>query len=181
MWDDKSNTTQAYNAGKYATGVAFGVCAAVYGITRDMRWFWAAVGVHSINTIYCSYWDIYMDWGLLRAKNGLRDKLTFHPSFYYIAIIEDLILRCTWLIAIFFSPDDHPVIATFTYSTVLAIAELVRRWVWAIIRIENEQVSNLEKYRYMLEVPELGSTEVQDRLAFLKTEQDYKNLVKTIL
>lgn len=34
-----------------------------------------------------------MDWGLLRANNGLREKLTFPLSFYYIAIVEDLILR----------------------------------------------------------------------------------------
>ena len=103
-----------------------------------------------------------MDWGLLRAPNGLRETSTFSQNFYYFSAVIDLILRCVWLIATIFSKERHPWLATFEYATLIAVAELVRRWIWAIIRIENEQVSNLEKYRYILKVPELGSTHVKE-------------------
>jgi len=87
-----------------------------------------------------------------------------------------LILRCIWLVAIVLSKENHPNLTTFGYATLLAFAELVRRWVWAIIRIENEQVSNLEKYRHILEVPELGSTDAPE-----KTEEHYNKLVKELI
>jgi hypothetical protein len=37
--------------------------------------------------------------------------------------------------------------------SIITIGEGYRRAQWTIIRIENEQVSNLEKYRQMLEIP----------------------------
>ena len=82
----------------------------------------------------------------------------------------------TWLVPVLLESEYLPYIATFEYATLMAIAELFRRWIWALIRIENEQVSNLEQYRYILEVPELGSTE-----ADVKTEEHYNNLVKKIV
>ena len=39
LYDDRTNTTQAYNAGKYATGVLFGLCAACFGITGYSFWY----------------------------------------------------------------------------------------------------------------------------------------------
>ena len=74
-----------------------------------------------------------------------------------MAGVINLILRFIWLVAFTLKSSDYPLLATFEYATLVAVAELSRRWLWAIIRIENEQVSNLEKYRYILEVPELGS------------------------
>ena len=78
--------------------------------------------------------------------------------------------------AIVYSKEIHPTLKTFEYATLLAIAELVRRCIWAIIRIENEQVSNLEKYRHIFEVPELGSTDAPE-----KTEEHYNKLVKDLI
>jgi len=63
------------------------------------------------------------------------------------------------MIGVILPSSNYPWVATFEFATFLAVAELFRRYIWALIRIENEQVSNLEQYRYILEVPELGSTE----------------------
>jgi hypothetical protein len=41
--------------------------------------------------------------------------------------------------------------------------ELFRRWQWALIRIENEQVNNLEKYRHVLDIPEVTDYDMKDR------------------
>ena len=89
-------------------------------------------------TGYCYGWDIYMDWGLLRADNYLRPQITYNPLFYYTASVFDLLLRCTWLIGVVLPSSDYPWIATFEFATVLAVAELLRRYIWALIRIENE-------------------------------------------
>jgi len=45
-----------------------------------------------------------MDWGLCRTKEegkyGLRDKINYHPYFYYYAIVSDFILRFFWIVPI---------------------------------------------------------------------------------
>jgi hypothetical protein len=51
---------------------------------------------------YC--WDIYMDWGLLRApwsdpeKALLRPKILFPKWFYYYAAASNLVLRFLWVL-----------------------------------------------------------------------------------
>lgn len=89
-------------------------------------------------TGYSYGWDIYMDWGLLRADNYLRPRITYTPLFYYTASVFDLLLRCTWLIGVVLPSSHYPWIATFEFATLLAVAELLRRYIWALIRIENE-------------------------------------------
>ena len=46
-----------------------------------------------------------MDWGLMRAYPGsyrfLRDRINFHPAFYYWCIVTDLILRFWWIVSLF--------------------------------------------------------------------------------
>jgi septin family protein len=41
-----------------------------------------------------------------------------------------------------------------SYSTVTCIVEAIRRAQWALLRIENENVNNFEKYRNVLRIPE---------------------------
>lgn len=43
-----------------------------------------------------------MDWGLLRAPNGLRPKLYYFDYiwFYYVAIVANLGLRFLWVISL---------------------------------------------------------------------------------
>jgi hypothetical protein len=74
---------------------------------------------------------------------------------------------------VFLDPQQTPFITSFGYGTLLGVAELWRRWTWAIIRIENEQVSNLEKYRVVLDIPEI--TEQQEPK---HEEQDYTKMVQ---
>jgi hypothetical protein len=157
--DDPTNVSQFYNAGKYASSIVAGSLNAVAKITMISHFYWLYLITRFIATFYSYGWDIYMDWGLLRASNGLRPQITFDSRFYYAASVLDLILRLTWVIPLFFVNQNW--VQTFEFLTVMAMAELLRRWGWSLIRIENEQVNNFEKYRYILEVPELGSTDAQ--------------------
>ena len=110
-------------------------------------------------TIYSWVWDCYMDWGLWRTtkpgKYGLRDTLTFPTWFYYYGIVSDAVLRLTWLIPIFLAPYSFVWLKSIGYGTLMGLLELWRRWTWSLLRIENEQVNNLERYRVVLDIPDI--------------------------
>jgi predicted AAA+ superfamily ATPase len=60
---------------------------------------------------------------------------------------------------------------------VLAFIEAFRRAQWALLRVENENVNNFEKYRTFLEVPEVqedeeGNEEIQE--AVINVPQEVK-------
>ena len=106
------------------------------------------------STIYSLFWDIYLDWGCGRRNDKhifLREKLTYPQIVYYLAIIYDIIVRTTWtwnFIHIRNSLSEWKNILTCTL-------EVIRRAVWVLIRVENENLSNPENYRTILAIPEL--------------------------
>ena len=108
----------------------------------------------SISTCYNIFWDIYLDWGLGRfnSKNFfLRDKLAYPRVFYYLAICYDLITSTMWtwnFIHIKNSLTEWKNLLTCTL-------EIIKRFIWVLIRIENEILSNPEGYRSILAIPEL--------------------------
>lgn len=54
-----------------------------------------------IRSGYTYAWDILMDWGLLDCRSEdklLRDELVYrYRGYYFFAIIEDFVLRLTWI------------------------------------------------------------------------------------
>uniref|UniRef100_A0A7N0UKC7 Uncharacterized protein n=1 Tax=Kalanchoe fedtschenkoi TaxID=63787 RepID=A0A7N0UKC7_KALFE len=144
-----------YNALKY-----FSTCVAVcvrtaYGINKKHEWMIAAWVTSVISGIAVTYWDIVYDWGLLqrRSKNAwLRDKLLVpYKSVYFIAIVENAILRFAWFQTVLdlniSSSQNESLIALF------AILEILRRGIWNFFRLENEQLYNAGKYRAFKSVP----------------------------
>lgn len=75
--DDRKNVTQAYNAGKYTTSLVQGLLNAAYKLTAGVFFYRSQLLFRAIATVYSYGWDIYMDWGLLRADNWLRAKITY--------------------------------------------------------------------------------------------------------
>ena len=107
-----------------------------------------------IVNLYQSFWDIYVDWGLGRIHSSnffLRDKIVYPKEFYYIAIVLDVLIRYSWTL-------DFIHLNKKKYdewkNLLFAIIELYRRVQWCIIRIENENTTNPEKYRTILTIPE---------------------------
>ena len=66
------------------------------------------------------------------------------------------------MIPAFINVNGYPWLTSIGYGTIIALLELYRRWFWSILRIENEQVNNLEKYRHVQDIPEVCEYE-QDR------------------
>ncbi|CAE8680203.1 unnamed protein product [Polarella glacialis] len=78
----------------------------------------------------------------------------FSPQTYWMAVITDVLLRLTWVITLMPITllSDDIVQRDVLYSTVFS-AEIFRRTLWAILRIEHEQVANASGYRALLWVP----------------------------
>ena len=108
-----------------------------------------------IVNLYQLFWDVYVDWGLgrINSKNFfLRDTIVYPKEFYYICIILDALIRYSWICSFIHlnkKKYDEWV------NLFMAIIEIYRRIQWCIIRIENENTTNPEKYRTILDIPEL--------------------------
>ena len=108
----------------------------------------------TINSVYCSIWDLAMDWSLLNpyAENPfLRDVLGYkRPSLYYTAMIIDPILRFNWVFyAIFSSELQHSALLSFF----VGFSEVCRRAMWTLFRVENEHCTNVGRFRASRDVP----------------------------
>ncbi len=83
--------------------------------------------------------------------------MTFPQIVYYIAIFYDIIIRAAW--TWYFIPVGSNLLE---WKNLLKdTLEVTRRGLWALIRIENENISNPEQYRSFLIIPELPQEEIQ--------------------
>jgi hypothetical protein len=139
------------NTIKYVGGMANQVFSWLY--SNRFIDVYSFITVACVSTAYMLFWDIYMDWNLGRLNSTnffLRDKLTYPKWWYYGAIITNSILRFTWVINLFGIP-----VGDETKIYVLSILEVWRRTQWSLFRVENENTNNPEKYRNVLDIPEL--------------------------
>ena len=99
-------------------------------------------------------WDLFMDFSLLQTHSrhyGLRDILALKRRWpYYTIMVIDPILRFAWIFyAIFAHDSQHSTIVSFLAS----FAEVIRRGMWALFRVENEHCANVSQYKASRDVP----------------------------
>lgn len=102
----------------------------------------------TINSLYSFYWDIAKDWDLTLLSSarkspeypyGLRRSRLFDtPEFYYVVIVVDLLLRCTWSLKLSVHLEHFNDIEGGIF--LLEIMEVFRRWIWVFFRVETEWV-----------------------------------------
>ena len=128
------------NAAKYICTISTAAFLTMWRLdVEDNLWKQLFIVSASINSIYGIVWDIAMDWSLLDidAPNPmLRKELGFKsPLVYYMALILDPPLRCTWVLLVIFQKNmQHAALLAF----VIAFVEVFRRWMWCFFRLENE-------------------------------------------
>ncbi|XP_047310260.1 phosphate transporter PHO1 homolog 9-like [Impatiens glandulifera] len=119
-------------------------------------WLITAWASSIIVTILATYWDIVIDWGLLRihSKNALlRDKLVIpHKTVYFVAIVLNMILRLAWMQSVM-GIYNVPILHRQALIVVVACLEIIRRGIWNFFRLENEHLNNVGKYRAFKSVP----------------------------
>ncbi|KAK7751227.1 Xenotropic and polytropic retrovirus receptor 1 [Diatrype stigma] len=104
--------------------------------------------------IYTSIWDLLMDFSLLQPdarRKYLRNLLGLKRQWpYYTIMVLDPILRFAWIFyAIFTYDKQHSTIVSF----LVAVAEVTRRGMWALIRVENEHCFNVAAYKASRDLP----------------------------
>uniref|UniRef100_A0A7I4DLS2 Uncharacterized protein n=1 Tax=Physcomitrium patens TaxID=3218 RepID=A0A7I4DLS2_PHYPA len=156
-WNVDRDSHQLQNAGKYMSAIVALLLRQAFGNHPQITALWVLSLIASVvATIYASYWDFYVDWGLLNKKSKnkwLRDKLILkNKSTYFVAIGANCFLRLSWMLSILqvdmkFGWNSN----AFNVST--ATLEILRRGIWNFFRIENEHLNNVGKYRAVKAVP----------------------------
>jgi len=174
---DSGDKKHLANLGKYFASI---VVVLVGALELGENSIVVVIIVSIISTTYSATWDVFMDWGLGHDEllaifsasptgiveqsedAGVQDttktskgrQLLFPKYFYPCAIIFDIVARCSWVISLLpitALTDDVPTRELFRFA--MTALEIARRSVWAVIRIEHEQVANASKYRALMWVP----------------------------
>ena len=135
-----------------------------------------------ISSIYTYVWDIKMDWGLMEVNNSssgsgascgngcmagisvgggsngcardyllLREEIVYpSPSYYYLAYVEDFFGRTMWAFTISLNHVGN--IDADWLTTIAAMFELFRRFVWNFFRLENEHLNNCGEFRAVRDI-----------------------------
>ncbi|KAH9909488.1 EXS-domain-containing protein [Xylariomycetidae sp. FL2044] len=153
-YDTKAVFPHLVNCGKYIMTIMSAVTLSLYRINGTSSNLGLFITFSAINAIYTSIWDLFMDFSLLQPDSRhrfLRDILGLKRRWlYYAVMILDPILRFSWIFyAIFTYDKDHKTIVSF----LVAFAEVTRRGMWALFRVENEHCSNVAQYKASRELP----------------------------
>ncbi|CAM8903494.1 unnamed protein product [Rhodiola kirilowii] len=146
-----------YNSLKYLSTIVAVVMRTGQDLNREVGgWFAMAAISSAIATILNTYWDIVLDWGLLRRNSRnpwLRDKLLVsNKSIYFLAIIANVLLRLAWMQSVL-GFTQAPFIHRTALTALVACLEIIRRGIWNFFRLENEHLNNVGKYRAFKAVP----------------------------
>ncbi|OMO79339.1 hypothetical protein CCACVL1_13742 [Corchorus capsularis] len=155
---EEKDASQGLNALKYFSTIAALALRTIYQFQtqKTITWLVLAAASSSVATIYNTYWDIVIDWGLLRrdaANPWLRDKLIVpHKAVYFVAMVLNCILRLAWMQQVL-GIQSVPFLHNTALIAVVASLEIIRRGIWNFFRLENEHLNNVGKYRAFKSVP----------------------------
>jgi xenotropic and polytropic retrovirus receptor 1 len=148
------------NAFKYGLSM----CVTIFGIFDDSvssswnmyRAFWIATYFSS--TLYSWSWDVLMDWSAFKISEPFRlrsRQMLPNSSYYYFAIVADLILRYFWTYTLIPVNDNihFEAYLGLYIAPFAAIAEIIRRTMWSVFRLENEHLHNTAGYRKVKHIP----------------------------
>ncbi|KIV93148.1 hypothetical protein PV10_04386 [Exophiala mesophila] len=169
-YDSKNWFPHLANFAKYCCNILYYMTLSIYRIDKTPQTRAAFIVFATINGIYTSFWDVFMDFSLGNpwAKHPfLRDQLAYKKVWvYYFAMIADVVLRQQWIFFAIFTADvQHSAIMSFFVS----LAEVLRRGMWSLFRVENEHCNNVGKFRASRDMqlpydiptsPEYGSKKV---------------------
>ncbi|QLG73856.1 hypothetical protein HG535_0F03670 [Zygotorulaspora mrakii] len=156
------------NAIKYLIGVGYYASLAAYRISGNIDSTRTPfIIISTTNAAITAAWDICIDWSLFQpsSKNWLlRDDLYLAGKrnwktgqyafgrvlFYYFAMVWDVLIRFQWIV---YALAPQTIQQSAITSFVLAVTEILRRFVWVILRVENEHVANVHLFKVTGESP----------------------------
>lgn len=133
--------------------------------SSPVPWIYRAifVALFALTSLITFAWDVGMDWGFGRPQHKLLRKRLMLSSLwggsrlpYYVFILIDFFMRYLWTVTLL---PGSTVGTTWVFSTTsLIMAEVMRRTMWGLLRLENEHLSNTRGYRTAAYIPLYFST-----------------------
>jgi len=145
---DTKDPSNFINAGKYSCNF-FVVAFSAKKVAESSNLFFILWLVAAcVATIYAYVWDLTKDWSLTDPAHKFLRKTLLYKSrgYYYFAMIGNLFLRCGWALTISPTVQEH-VMNPLAFQSMIAALEIGRRSMWNLFRLENEQVSNVDRFR----------------------------------
>ena len=150
------------NAFKYGSASSIIFFSSIMGFQQYIPDHWPPARIlwlicWVLSSFLLFWWDVYYDWGLFRRnpKNWmLRSELVWKNKrwFYYYCIASNFVFRFFWAISI--TPFIIYVrMEPEILDTIACIAEIIRRFTWLILRIENEHLNNVGEFREIKFIP----------------------------
>ncbi|KAF0990994.1 hypothetical protein HZS_3100, partial [Henneguya salminicola] len=144
--------------------VRFMQCCRRFNDFQKMTFYWAVLTMRFISTTYLLFWDVWIDWSFfgtpaqLKSCNlswTLRKNIIYPYRFlYYLALVQNLIVRYLSLAPPILSKyvlTNHEI--TLIYIGVcINLLEIVRRIIWNFLRLENEHLNNVGRYRTIRDI-----------------------------
>jgi len=153
-WDTHHAFPHLVNAGKYSATILMYTMLSLWRIDGDGKYEALFIVFATINTVYCSSWDILMDWSLMQPHAPhpfLRQDLGYKRFWvYYVAIVLDPIMRFSWIFYVAFPGQRQHSAAT---SFFIGLGEVFRRFIWNFFRVENEHMTNVGQFIAARDVP----------------------------
>ncbi|KAK3707660.1 Xenotropic and polytropic retrovirus receptor 1 [Vermiconidia calcicola] len=140
------------NTGKYSCTIGMNIALMIFRFDKNMHRLAAFAAIATVNSVYCIVWDIKMDFSLFDVESKLlrKDLLFNHRWWYYAIMVIDPIIRFNWLLYVIFASDlQHGTIVSFC----VALSEVIRRGLWSLFRVENEQIANNRALKAARELP----------------------------
>ena len=170
------------NAGKYSTTffvVTFATLSKQnsmwYPSSLENPFFILWIFSMIVSSIYTYVWDIKVDWGLFDSGASddykcLREEFVYSsPYYYYIAIIQDFVLRFGWTLSV--SLTEVGIANADLMMSILAPLEIFRRFVWNFFRLENEHLNNCGEFRAVRNIS-VAPMSVADQAKVIKMMDD---------
>ena len=153
-YDSRNWFPHLANCGKYLGNILYYMTLSLYRIHKVESLRAVFILFATVNAVYCSFWDVAMDWSLgnpYARHPFLRENLAYRRIWvYYVATVLDPILRFQWIFYALFAADvQHSAILSFF----VALAEVFRRGMWMLFRVESEHCNNVGRFRASRDVP----------------------------
>ncbi|KAH3674355.1 hypothetical protein WICMUC_003381 [Wickerhamomyces mucosus] len=129
-----------FNFGKYLTGLIFLAITIFLSNHPHYGKIWKIVAF--INSCYSFYWDLNKDWGLFKT-GSLRTRRVYPIYYYYSIIAIDFFARFVWVLKLS-SKDIFINVLLYQSESgifILQLLEILRRFLWVILKIENDYIN----------------------------------------
>lgn len=130
------------NSSKYSATILYNLFLSYVRINEGNVTYRALFIVFAIlNAVLSSLWDILMDFSL---SIDLRPVLIYPRWAYYVAMFVDPLMRFHWVLYVVYWDQTQQ---SAKISFIVALIEVVRRFVWVFFRVENEHATNVGQSR----------------------------------